>query len=75
MISSKSFILTFARPVKRVDFYGKVHRLLRQHYSKDVKFASYSCYFTEDEGLAKKFLEVVQGFNGKGHIYKAVKMQ
>lgn len=29
---------------KRVDFYRKVHRMLRQHYGKDVKFSSYNCY-------------------------------
>jgi hypothetical protein len=60
---------------RRVDFYRRVHRLLRQHYGKDVKFSTYSCYFTEDNTLAKKFLELVQECNGKGHIYKAVKMQ
>ena len=62
-------------PTKRVDFYRKVHRLLRQHYGKDVNFSTYSCYFTDDEALAMEFLEVVQKFSGKGHIYKAVKMQ
>ena len=46
----------------------------RQHYDKDVEFSSYSCYFTDDEDLAKKFLEVVQDYSGKGHIYKAVKV-
>jgi hypothetical protein len=34
-----------------------------------------SCYLTEDEELAKKFLEVAQKFNGKGHLYKAVQMK
>ena len=58
---------------KRVMFYQAVHRLLMMHLGKDVKFSTQSCYFTEDEELAKKFLEAVQRHNGKGHIYKAVK--
>jgi len=62
-------------PTKRVDFYRKVHRLLRQHYDKDVEFSSYSCYFTDDEDLAKKFLSIVEKHDGKGHLYKAVKVQ
>jgi hypothetical protein len=60
---------------KRVMFYQAVHKMLMMHLGKDVKFSTYSCYFTEDEELAKKFLEVVQAFKGKGHLYKAVKMQ
>jgi hypothetical protein len=62
-------------PTKRVDFYRRVHRLLREHYSKDVEFSTQSCYFTEDNELAKKFLELVRTVNGKGHLYKAVKVQ
>jgi len=54
---------------------GAVHKMLMMHLGKDVKFSTQSCYFTEDAELAEKFLEVVQQFNGKGHIYKAVKMQ
>ena len=61
-------------PTKRVDFYRKVHRLLREHYGKDIEFSTQSCYFTEDDELAK-FLELVQTVNGKGHLYKAVKVQ
>jgi hypothetical protein len=60
---------------KRVMFYQAVHRMLKKQLGKDVKFSTYSCYFTEDEELAKKFLEVVEEHNGKGHIYKAVKMR
>jgi hypothetical protein len=60
---------------RRVMFYQVVHKLLMMHLGKDVKFSTQSCYFTEDEELAKKFLQVVQRFNGKGHIYKAVKYQ
>jgi len=60
---------------KRVMFYQAVHDLFMMHLRKDVKFSAQSCYFTEDEELAKKFLDVVRRFNGKGHIYKAVKVQ
>jgi hypothetical protein len=45
------------------------------HLGKDVKFSTQSCYFTEDEQLAKKFLDVVQEYNGKRHIHKATKVQ
>lgn len=45
------------------------------HLGKDINLGSYNCHFTEAEELAKKFLEVVQQFNGKGHLYKAVKVQ
>ena len=51
------------------------HRILMMHLGKDIKLGSYNCHFTEAEELAKKFLEVVQQFNGKGHLYKAVKVQ
>jgi hypothetical protein len=59
---------------RRVMFYQAIHKMLMMHLGKDVKFSTQSCYFTEDAELAEKFLEVVQQFNGKGHIYKAVKM-
>jgi hypothetical protein len=62
-------------PTKRVDFYRKVHRLLRQHYGKDVKFSTQSCYFTEDQELAKKFLELVGRYSKRCHLYKAVKVE
>jgi len=62
-------------PTRRVDFYRKVHRLLRQHYGKDVKFSSYSCYFTKDEDLAKKFLELAGQYSKRCNLYKAVKVQ
>jgi hypothetical protein len=45
------------------------------HLGKDVRFSTESCYFTKDKELAGKFLEVVKKFEGKGHIYKAVKVQ
>jgi hypothetical protein len=64
-----------ANQTKRVDFYRKVHRLLRQHYGKDVKFSTQSCYFTEDEALAKKFLELASEYSKRCNLYKAVKMQ
>ncbi len=54
---------------KRVMFYHAAHRMLMMHLGKDVKFSTYSCYLTEDEELAKKFLDVVQKFSGKGHLY------
>lgn len=60
---------------RRVMFYEAIHHLFMMHLGKDVKFSTQSCYFTEDEELAKKFLDVVKRFNGKGHIYKAVKTQ
>jgi len=35
----------------------------------------YSGAVAEDKELAEKFLKVVKRFEGKGHIYKAVKME
>ena len=64
-----------ANPTKRVDFYRKVHRLLREHYGKEVKFSTQSCYFTEDEVLAKKFLELAGKYSKKCNLYRAVNMQ
>ncbi len=64
-----------SNPTKRVDFYRKVHRLLREHYGKEVKFSTQSCYFTEDEALAKKFLELAGHYSKRCKLYKAVKMQ
>jgi len=62
-------------PTKRVDFYRKIHRMLRQHYGKDVEFSSMSCYFTEDEELAKKFMEIAIAYSKRCNLYKAVKVQ
>ena len=59
----------------RVMFYQAVHRMLRKKLGKDVKFSTYSCYFTEDPQLAKEFLEIVKRYSGKGNIYRAVKME
>jgi hypothetical protein len=60
-------------PTKRVDFYRKVHRLLREHYDKEhVTVSSKSCYFTTDKELAEKFLEIVKKY-GKGNLWKAEK--
>ncbi len=64
-----------SNPTKRVDFYRKVHRLLREHFGKEVKFSTQSCYFTEDEALAKKFLELAAEYSKKCNLYKAVKVQ
>jgi hypothetical protein len=60
---------------RRVMFYQGVHRMLKKKFGEDVKFSTYSCYFTDDPDVAKKFLEIVQKYDGKGHIYKAVKMK
>ena len=62
---------------RRVMFYQAVHRMLRKHLGQDVTLnkSTFSCYFTEDQELARKFLDVVKKYNGKGHIYKAVKME
>ena len=57
-----------------MDFYRKVHRLLTEHYGKDVRFSSYCCYFTENEALAKKFLELASQYK-RCNLYKAVKLQ
>jgi hypothetical protein len=75
VVCAVDYAIPTGNPTKRVDFYRKVHRLLRQHYGKDVNFSTQSCYFTEDNELAKKFLELVQTVYGQGHIYKAVKVQ
>lgn len=64
-----------SNPTKRVDFYRKVHRLLRQHYGKDIEFSTMSCYFTEDEELAKKFLELAGQYGKRCNLYRAVKMK
>jgi hypothetical protein len=61
-------------PTRRVDFYRKVHRLLREHYGKEVKFSTQSCYFTEDEALAKKFLELAGQYSKRCNLYKATKV-
>jgi hypothetical protein len=58
---------------RRVMFYQAVHRMLKSHYGKDMEFSTRSCYFTEDEKSAKRFLEAVQQYDGKAHIWKAVK--
>jgi hypothetical protein len=62
-------------PTRRVDFYRKVHRLLREHYGREVKFSSQSCYFTDDEDLAKKFLELAGQYSKRCNLYKAVKVR
>ena len=60
---------------RRVDFYRKVHRLLRERYGKEkMELSSKRCYFTHDEELAKMFLDVVKKF-GKGNMYQAKKMR
>lgn len=64
---------------RRVDFYRQVHRLFREHYGKvkaeRMEFSSQSCYFTDDEELAKKFLELASEYSKRCSLYKAVKME
>lgn len=78
-VTSWLYVVDYDIPTKnasrRVMFYQAIHRLLMMHLGKDVKFSTQSCYFTDDEELAEKFLQVVQKHNGKGHIYKAVKVK
>ena len=64
-----------SNPTKRVDFYRRVHRLLREHYDKEVKFNSQSCYFTADAVLAQKLLELAGQYSKKCNLYNAVKVQ
>ena len=58
---------------RRIAFYRAVHRLLQEHYGKEVKLSSQSCYFTEDRELAEKFLEVVSQYSKRCNLYRAVK--
>jgi len=60
---------------RRIAFYRAVHRLLKEHYGREVKLSSQSCYFTEDEELAKKFLELISHYSKRCNLYRAVKMQ
>jgi hypothetical protein len=64
-----------SNPTRRVDFYRRVHRLLREHYGKEVKFSSQSCYFTADEVLAKKLLELAGNYSKKCNLYKAARVE
>ena len=49
--------------------------MLKQHYGKDVKFSNYTCYFTEDEAIAKKVMELTAQYSKRCNLYKAVKMK
>jgi len=40
-----------------------------------MKFSSQSSYFTDDEDLAKKFLELASEYSKRCNLYKAVKVQ
>ncbi len=79
VVYSWLYVVDYDIPTKnesrRVMFYQAIHRLLMTRLGKDVKFSTQSCYFTEDKELAEMFLAVVKKFEGKGHIYKAVKTQ
>ena len=56
---------------KRVAFYKAVHRVQKENLGKDEKFRSHSCYFVDDEDLAKKFLKTVQAFSKDSKLYRA----
>jgi hypothetical protein len=58
---------------KRVAFYKAVHRVQKENLGKDEKFRSHSCYFVDDEELAKKFLKTVQAFSKDSKLYRATK--
>ena len=83
MLTNKVFVIEYhiptINPTRRVDFYRQVHRLFREHYGKTkaekMGFSSQSCYFTDDEKLAKKFLELASEYSKRCSLYKAVKMQ
>lgn len=55
-------------------FYRAIHKLLAEHYGKDVGFSSLSCYFTDNEDLAKRMFQVAERYSKKCNLYKAVKM-
>ena len=74
LVQSKSGFVPTANPTRRVDFYRKVHRLLREHCGKGVKFSTQSCYFTEDEALAKELLESAGHYDRRCNLYGAVKV-
>jgi hypothetical protein len=83
VLANVVFVLDYDIPTtnrtRRVDFYRQVHRLFREYYSKakaeKMEFSSQSCYFTDDEELAKKFLELASQYGKRCSLYKAVKMQ
>ena len=75
MVSVVDYDIPTSNPTKRVDFYYRVHRLLRQHYGKDVEFSSTSCYFTDVEALAQRFWELAGERSKRCNLYKAVKMK
>jgi hypothetical protein len=60
---------------KRVAFYKAVHKVQKESLGKDEKFRSHSCYFVDDEELAKRFLKTVQGFSKDSKLYKATEVK
>jgi hypothetical protein len=64
---------------RRVDFYRQVHRLFREHYGRakaeKMEFSRQSCYFTDDEELAKKFFALASEYSKNCNLYRAVKMK
>ena len=62
-------------PSRRAYFYEKIHKMLRKHFGKDVEFSSYSCYFSADEEVTKKFFAIAKEFCTRATIYKAQELQ
>ena len=59
----------------RTYFYRKLHRKMSKLYGARWKFSTQSCYFTEDEEVAKKFYEIVKEFCTRATIYRAQEME
>ena len=62
-------------PSRRVYFYQKVHKMFLKHFSKPIEFSSYSCYFSEDEEVAKAFYGIAKEFCSRVAIYKAQELE
>jgi hypothetical protein len=43
--------------------------------AEKMEFSSQSCYFTDDEELAKKFLELASEYSKNCNLYRAVKIK
>jgi predicted enzyme related to lactoylglutathione lyase len=62
-------------PSRRVYFYQKVHRAFLKHFQKPIEFSSYSCYFSEDEQVAKMFYDIAKQFCTRVAMYKAQELE
>jgi hypothetical protein len=60
---------------RRVYFYQKVHRAFLKHFNKPIEFSSYSCYFSEDEQVAKMFYDIAKEFCTRVAMYKAQELE